>query len=167
MILVTGATGTVGSQVLTCLLPDHAGEVRALTRNPDAVFPAGVEKVVGDLGSGDLSSLLRGVVFLLSDGLLIADHDRQVATTAASAGVQRIVKLSAFSVGHGSTDPITTWHRTAVRPGPVVPPGLGELRRAGNTHLGGWAKPPRLGLTARGRRTAGRRPAQSATQTAL
>ena len=114
MILVTGATGTVGSQVLASLLPDQAGQVRALTRNPDAVFPEGVEKVVGDLGGGDLSSMLRGVeaVFLLTDGLHIVDHDRRVATAAARAGVQRIVKLSALTVGHGSTDPITSWHRT-------------------------------------------------------
>lgn len=114
MILITGATGTVGSEVLACLLPAHRGGIRALTRNPTAVFPVGVEKVVGDLVSGDMSTLLRGVeaVFLLTDGLNIADHDRRLAAAAARSGAQRIVKLSALSVGHGSTDPITIWHRT-------------------------------------------------------
>ncbi|MGV1009420.1 MAG: NAD(P)H-binding protein [Dermatophilaceae bacterium] len=113
MILVTGATGTVGSEVVACLLPARAGHVRALTRNPDAVFPDGVQTVVGDLGSSDLSSVLTGVeaVFLLTDGRHITEHDRRLAATAARAGVQRIVKLSALSVGHGATDPITTWHR--------------------------------------------------------
>jgi len=113
MILVTGATGTVGSEVLACLLPARAGRVRALTRNPDAVFPHGVERVAGDLGSRDLSSVLSEVeaVFLLTDGLHITEHDRRLATAAARAGVQRIVKLSVLSVGHGATDPITTWHR--------------------------------------------------------
>lgn len=113
MILVTGATGTVGSEVLASLLPAQAGRVRALTRNPDAVFPSGVEKVVGDLGGSDFAPLLRGVaaVFLLTDGLHIADHDRRLAAAAARAGVQQVVKLSALTVGHGSTDPITTWHR--------------------------------------------------------
>lgn len=113
MILVTGATGTVGSEVLTALLPSQAGRVRALTRNPDAAFPHGVEKVVGDLGRSDLAVVLDGVqaVFLLTDGLHITDHDRRLAAAAAAANVQRIVKLSALSVGHGSTDPITTWHR--------------------------------------------------------
>lgn len=113
MILVTGATGTVGSEVLASLLPDHTSEVRALTRNANAVFPAGVEKVVGDLGSGDMESPLRGVeaVFLLTDGLHIADHERRLATAATQAGVQRIVKLSALSVGHRCTNPITTAHR--------------------------------------------------------
>jgi (4-alkanoyl-5-oxo-2,5-dihydrofuran-3-yl)methyl phosphate reductase len=117
MILVTGATGTVGSEVLACLLPARAGQVRALTRNPDAVFLDGVERVVGDLGGSDLSSVLSGVdaVFLLTDGLNITEHDRRLATAAARAGVQRIVKLSALSVGHGATDPITTWHRAGER----------------------------------------------------
>lgn len=113
MILVTGATGTVGSEVVAALLPSQAGRIRALTRNADASFAAGVEKVVGDLGQGDLTPVLDGVdtVFLLTDGLYIAEHDSRLAEAAVRAGVQRIVKLSALSVGRGSTDPITSWHR--------------------------------------------------------
>lgn len=113
MIVVTGATGAVGSEVVAALHPTHTGRIRALTRNPDALFPDGVEKVVADLGSSDLAPALDGVdaVFLLTDGLRIAEHDRRVAIAAVRAGVRRIVKLSALSVGHGSTDPITTWHR--------------------------------------------------------
>jgi uncharacterized protein YbjT (DUF2867 family) len=113
MILITGATGTVGSEVLASLLPEQAGPIRALTRNPDAAFPDGVEKVVGDLGGSDLAPLLRGVeaMFLLNDGLHIADHDSRLAAAGASVGVRGVVKLSVLSVGHGATDPITTWHR--------------------------------------------------------
>lgn len=113
MILVTGATGTVGSEVVAALQPTHTGHVRALTRNAAAVFPEGVEKVVADLGHSDLAPVLDGVdaVFLLTDGLDIADHDRRLAAAAAETNVRRIVKLSALSVGHGSTDPITSWHR--------------------------------------------------------
>lgn len=113
MILVTGATGTVGSEVVAALLPSHTGKVRALTRNTAAVFPNGVEKVVADLGQSDLAPVLDEVdaLFVLTDGLNIADHDRRLAAAAAAAGVRRIVKVSALSVGHGSTDPITSWHR--------------------------------------------------------
>lgn len=113
MILVAGAAGTVGSEVLTALLPTQAGRIRALTRNADAAFPDGVEKVVADVGSTDLIPVLAGVdaMFLLSDGLRIVEHDRRAAAAAQQAGVRRIVKLSALSVGYGSTDPITTWHR--------------------------------------------------------
>jgi uncharacterized protein YbjT (DUF2867 family) len=113
MILITGATGNVGSEVITALLPAQGGHLRALTRNPDAVFPDGTHKVVGDLGDGDLAPVLDSVhaVFLLTDGLNIAAHDHRLITAAQQAGVERIVKLSVLSVGHDATDPITTMHR--------------------------------------------------------
>lgn len=48
-VLVTGATGRIGREVLAGLLAAGA-EVRALTRNPAAArLPAGVEVVAGDL----------------------------------------------------------------------------------------------------------------------
>ena len=43
MILITGATGNVGSELITALLPTEAGQIRVLTRNPDAVFPDGTQ----------------------------------------------------------------------------------------------------------------------------
>ena len=113
MILITGATGNVGSQVITALLPAHTAQIRVLTRNPDAAFPDGTQKVVADLGDSDLAPVLDGVhaVFLLTNGLNIAAHDRRLVAAARQAGVERIVKLSVLAVGHGATDPMTTWHR--------------------------------------------------------
>jgi len=113
MILITGATGHIGSELIAALLPAQAGHIRVLTRNPDAVFPDGTEKVVADLGDSDLAPVLDGVhaVFLLTDGLNIAAHDHRLIAAALQAGVERIVKLSVRSVGHDATDPITTWHR--------------------------------------------------------
>lgn len=113
MILITGATGHVGSEVITALLPAQAGHMRVLTRSPDAVFPDGTQKVVADLADSDLAPVLDGVhaVFLLTDGLHIAAHDHRVVAAALQAGVERIVKLSVLSVGHDATDPITTMHR--------------------------------------------------------
>ena len=113
MILITGATGHVGSELITALLPAQAGHIRVLTRNPGAVFPDGTEKVVAHLGDGDLAPALDGVdaVFLLTDGLNIATHDQRVVAAARRAGVQRIVKLSVLSVGHDAIDPITAMHR--------------------------------------------------------
>jgi uncharacterized protein YbjT (DUF2867 family) len=113
MILITGATGHVGSQVITALLPAQAGHIRVLTRNPGAVFPDGTEKVVADLADSDLAPVLDDVhaVFLLTDGLNIAAHDHRLIAAAQQAGVERIVKLSVRSVGHDATDPITTMHR--------------------------------------------------------
>ncbi|WP_027006787.1 NAD(P)H-binding protein [Conexibacter woesei] len=113
MILIIGATGNVGSELITALLPAQAGQIRVLTRNPDAVFPEGTEKVVADLADSDLAAALDGVdaVFSLTEGLNIAAHDRRLVAGAVRAGVERIVKLSVLAVGHGATDPITTLHR--------------------------------------------------------
>src|SRR5215831_11732905 len=48
-ILVIGATGNVGSQVISQLIPTNV-RVRALTRNPESAnLPAQVEIVRGDL----------------------------------------------------------------------------------------------------------------------
>lgn len=112
-ILVTGATGTVGSQVIRALLPEQAGSVRALTRKADARFPRGVTSTVADLATSELAESLEGVdaVFLLSDGLNIADNDRRMAQACSRAGVRRIVKLSVLSAGYDVDDPITSWHR--------------------------------------------------------
>jgi uncharacterized protein YbjT (DUF2867 family) len=113
MILITGATGHVGSELITALLSAQAGHIRVLTRNPDAGFPDGTQRVVADLGDSDLAALLDGIhaVFLLTDGLQIAAHDHRLVAAARLASVERIVKLSVLSVGHDATDPITTMHR--------------------------------------------------------
>jgi (4-alkanoyl-5-oxo-2,5-dihydrofuran-3-yl)methyl phosphate reductase len=113
MILITGATGNVGSELIAALLPAQAGHIRVLTRNPGAVFPHGTQKVVADLADSDLAPVLDDVhaVFLLTDGLNIAAHDHRLIAAAQQAGVERIVKLSVRSVGHDATDPITTMHR--------------------------------------------------------
>ena len=113
MILITGATGHVGSELITAVLPTEAGQIRMLTRNPDAVFPDGPQKVVADLADSDLAPVLDGVhaMFLLTDGLNIAAHDHRLVAAARLGTVERIVKLSVLSVGHGAPDPITTLHR--------------------------------------------------------
>ena len=113
MILITGATGNVGSELIAALLTAQAGHIRVLTRNPGAVFPDSSQKVVADLADSDLAPALDDVhaVFLLTDGLNIAAHDHRLIAAAQQAGVERIVKLSVRSVGHDATDPITTMHR--------------------------------------------------------
>lgn len=68
MILVTGATGRVGRQLVTQLAARGAA-VRAVTRDPDAAgLPAGVEVVRADLADpGSLAPHLTGIdaAFLL------------------------------------------------------------------------------------------------------
>ena len=99
-ILVTGATGAVGSQVLTHLQGQGA-DVRALTRSPEkAQVPAGVIPVGGELGDIDsFRSAMTGVstLFLLVPNL--ADELTQAMlalTVAREAGVKGVVYLSVF-----------------------------------------------------------------------
>jgi len=99
-ILVTGSTGTIGSQVLSFLDP-KAVEIRALTRTPEkANFPAGVIPVKGDLSDVDgFRAALDGVSTLFLLGANVADESTQVLlalNAARDAGVKGVVYLSVF-----------------------------------------------------------------------
>ncbi len=121
MILVTGATGTVGRLLVTDLVAAGA-DVRALSRTPEqAGLPSGVEVVAGDLGRpatlpsvfpATLPSVLQGVerVFLLSGGPEGPEHDANLIAAAKQAGVGHVVTLSVLGADHGADDPITRWH---------------------------------------------------------
>ncbi|MFC9126213.1 NAD(P)H-binding protein [Streptomyces sp. NPDC057099] len=98
-ILVTGATGTVGRQVVAELLArGHA--VRALTRDAaKAVFPDGVEVVEGDLTDpGGLAPALEGItgLHLITFGgaaFTPLETGPRILELARSAGVRRITVL--------------------------------------------------------------------------
>ncbi|WP_328767454.1 NAD(P)H-binding protein [Streptomyces sp. NBC_00286] len=98
-ILVTGATGTVGRQVVAELLArGHA--VRALTRDPaTANLPAGVEVVQGDLTAPDsLIPALEGVtgLHLITFGgpyFAPLETGPRILELARAAGVRRITVL--------------------------------------------------------------------------
>ena len=99
-ILVTGATGTIGSQVLAHLAV-QAGEVRALTRSPEtAKLPAGITRVGGDLADVDsLRAAMEGVdtLFLLVPN--VADELTQAmlaVSIARESDIKGIVYLSVF-----------------------------------------------------------------------
>ncbi|MGI4792712.1 MAG: NmrA family NAD(P)-binding protein [Janthinobacterium lividum] len=99
-ILVTGSTGTVGTQVLS-FLDGHGFDVRALTRSPEkARLPSSVAAVKGDLSDIDsVRAALVGVstLFLLAPNA--PDELTQAMLTlnaARQAGVKGIVYLSVF-----------------------------------------------------------------------
>lgn len=157
MILVTGATGTVGGAVLTAL---HARghKLRALTRRPrEAVFPEGVEVVGGDMGRPEtLGAALDGVekVFLMSLGADKATHDANVVAAAVAAGVRHVVQLSTLGVEEADNEeenPLGYWHRLAEQA--LVASGLDWtiLRPNGfMTHVLGWAASVRTEGVVRG-----------------
>jgi uncharacterized protein YbjT (DUF2867 family) len=97
-ILVTGATGTVGREVVEQLVKRGA-DVRALVRDPaKANFPADVTVVQGDLLDVDaLRSAFAGVSTLFLLNAVTPDEFTQALITlnlAREAGVERIVYLS-------------------------------------------------------------------------
>lgn len=82
-ILVTGSTGTIGSQVLTHL-QGHDVEVRALTRSPEkARVSSGVTPVRGDLA--DLKDSVRAALDGVSTLFLLAPNVADELTQAMLA----------------------------------------------------------------------------------
>ncbi|MEU7142964.1 NAD(P)H-binding protein [Nocardia sp. NPDC046473] len=98
MILVTGATGNIGGELVTAL-SESGTQVRALVRDPaKATLPAGVTAVTGDLNRPEtFADALDGVhaVFLLPG----YDNQADLLDRAKKAGVQRIVLLSSAAAG--------------------------------------------------------------------
>jgi uncharacterized protein YbjT (DUF2867 family) len=97
-ILVTGATGNIGSQVIQHLV-DRGADVRALVRDPSkANFPASVAVVKGDfLDVDSLRTAFDGVSTLFLLNAVVSDEFTQALialNVARSAGIERIVYLS-------------------------------------------------------------------------
>jgi uncharacterized protein YbjT (DUF2867 family) len=107
MILVTGATGNVGREVVNLLL--SGGEkVVAVTRNPaTTVLPDGAHVVEGDPSRPQtLRSALRGVKAVFVSPRALGDATAGVATAellklSAEQGARRVVVLSAVTVQYG------------------------------------------------------------------
>ncbi|MFK4145288.1 NAD(P)H-binding protein [Streptomyces sp. NPDC004065] len=113
MILVTGATGTVGRLVARRLA--GRAPLRLLTREPRRLAGARAEVVGGDFT--DPASLERALTGVRSALLVTADplthaHDEQFVERARRAGVRHVVKLSALAVSDpAATDLVTAWQR--------------------------------------------------------
>jgi uncharacterized protein YbjT (DUF2867 family) len=101
-ILVTGGTGTIGSQVVQ-RLAGQSERIRALVRDDasKAKVPAGVEPVQGDMTDvASMRTVLKGVDTLFLLNAAAPGEVTQALLTldlAREAGVQRIVYFSVFN----------------------------------------------------------------------
>jgi uncharacterized protein YbjT (DUF2867 family) len=113
VILITGATGNVGSALLHRLVADNRQPVRALVRDPRRL---GLDRVRVQIALGDLSDAssfrhaLRGIKTVVHLAAAIRDQERQGATieevnalgtlrlvrAAERAGVERFIFFSAI-----------------------------------------------------------------------
>jgi len=114
MILVTGATGHIGSELVR-LLSGKGASVRAVTRDPQrAQHLPGVDWVKGDLREADsLASLFRGAdrMFLLtSNSEDMRTLQVNAIRAARAAGVAHVVKGSALGASDHSKSPIGRAH---------------------------------------------------------
>jgi len=98
VILVTGATGNIGSALLRELQACGAGPIRGLTRDAArAGFPDGVEAAEGDFAeAASLEPALEGVRALFLVSRLGPDAD--ILDAARRAGVEHVVLVSSITV---------------------------------------------------------------------
>jgi uncharacterized protein YbjT (DUF2867 family) len=115
-VLVTGATGNVGSRVVG-ELRDLGVPVRAFVRDADmaaTMLGDGIEIAAGDFS--DAASVRRalegveGVFLACANDPRQVEHETGVIDAAAGAGVRRIVKLSALGAEVGSPVAFWDWH---------------------------------------------------------
>ena len=123
-VLVTGATGFIGSAVVRELL-DAGHEVLGLARSDEAVAAladVGVAVHRGDLN--DLESLRKGAA--AADGVIHTayNHDFTVARLDAAAADRRAIEAMG-EVLAGSDRPLVITSGTGRRPWPVAWPSSG------------------------------------------
>lgn len=100
-ILITGATGTIGSALVRELTKQHVS-VRALTRDPSkGTFPSGVTAVAGDmLDVESMRKALQGVSTLFLLNAVSPQELTEAVLTlnlARDAGIKRLVYFSVFN----------------------------------------------------------------------
>ncbi|MDR7326919.1 MULTISPECIES: NAD(P)H-binding protein [Catenuloplanes] len=115
MILVTGATGTIGRLTVAGLLA-RGVPVRAMTRDPRRIAPAdGLEVVAGDFDDpGSLRRAATGaerILLVTAPPEPTERHDVAMVDAAVRAGAGAVVKLSAIGTGERyAGGVIGEWH---------------------------------------------------------
>lgn len=135
MILVTGATGKVGSETVR-LLRQREMPVRALVRNPEkaaALAQAGAEIAVGDLEAPlTLDEAMKGIttVVLVSPGM--PAQELNVVHSAARAGAGHVVKITSNA---SADSPIARRRWQAEIEAGLIASGLGHTLLRSNAYM--------------------------------
>lgn len=117
MILITGATGTVGREVVAELQRLGASDVRALVRDAaraSFIRDAGFDTIEGDFDKPEtLDAALEGVeraLLLTPPSPHTVAHQSAFIKSAKRAGVRRVVKLSAVGADANAPEGFGKWH---------------------------------------------------------
>ncbi|MDB5708771.1 MAG: NmrA family transcriptional regulator [Sphingomonas bacterium] len=102
MILVTGATGKIGRELVQMLV-ESGQQVRAVTRDlADAGFAPGVELVHADPSEpATMEAALQGVEAVFLNPAAMEDAAEELLALAKRQGVRRAVLISAITVEYG------------------------------------------------------------------
>ena len=104
MILVTGATGNVGSAAARLLAARHQ-PVRALVRDPSRAPHGGVEIVTGDFDRPDtLDAAMRGIDTVLLVSPAVPAQEIAVIDSAARQGVSHVIKVTSKASADSPVD---------------------------------------------------------------
>lgn len=116
MILITGATGNIGSELVTQLVAERF-PLRIVTRNEQKLSHLDwrVERVIGDLHERSIiKRALQGVERLFMISILFDNNheaDRLLIDEAKRAGVRHLVKISSSLVRLAGKGGIGGLHR--------------------------------------------------------
>lgn len=139
MLMVTGATGYLGS-VLVAVLADEGRDVRAVVRDEELarrILPAGVEIVVGDIADADaMTAAARGCTGVLHLAATVGGTPEQIHAAnvggahtvlgaAVAAGAQRFVLTGSSAAVMDASG--------LVAEQPVAPPALTDPYSASKT----------------------------------
>jgi len=101
MILVTGATGNVGREVVKLLLAGGE-EVAAVTRNPSAVLPGDPHVIGGDPSRpATLAPALSGVEAVFLSPRAVGNGTAELLARVAEQGARRVTVISAVTLEYG------------------------------------------------------------------
>jgi len=115
MIVVTGATGNIGTQLVKELQAAKA-PFKVLTRDPKKAKDSlgNVEAVKGDLAdAGSLAAAFKGadkLFLLVAAGPDMAKQGKGAIDAAKKAGVKQVVYLSSLGADPGSPVNLAKWH---------------------------------------------------------
>jgi uncharacterized protein YbjT (DUF2867 family) len=118
-IVVTGATGTVGSKVVEQLV-EAGATVRAAVRDPHEYVPRGdVEAVAFDMAADEtVGPALEGAdhLFLLTAFVPeMVEMTKRTIDAAKKAGIEHAVRLSVLGAGPQASIALAKWHTEAER----------------------------------------------------